>query len=134
MISRACRAGRVAARVTQSGRSVLIAGYFLLNAVPAFAHAHLQSAIPPVEGTIDSAPAAITLTFSEALEPRFSAIEVKDAAGKRVDDGKPHSEAGDAKRFSVGIGKLPPGLYTVDWHATSVDTHRTEGSFHFTVK
>jgi hypothetical protein len=101
---------------------------------PAFAHAHLQSAIPPVGGTVNAAPAVITLTFSEALEPHFSTIEVKDAAGKRVDDGKPHSETDDAKRFSIGVGKLPPGLYTVDWHATSVDTHRTEGSFHFTVK
>jgi methionine-rich copper-binding protein CopC len=106
----------------------------LLVSSAALAHAHLQSAVPPVDGTVDTPPPAITLTFSEALEPRFSTIEIKDAAGKRVDDGKPHSEAGDAKRFSVGIGKLPPGLYTVDWHATSVDTHRTEGSFHFTVK
>ena len=114
----------------------ILAGPILaaLASEPALAHAHLQSAIPPVEGTVEAAPAAVTLTFSEALEPRFSSIEVKDAAGKRVDDAKPHSDAGDAKRFSVGIGKLPPGLYTVDWHATSVDTHRTEGSFHFTVK
>ena len=118
----------------RTGLSSLLAVLLALASGPAFAHAHLQSAIPPVGGTVDTAPAAITLTFSEALEPRFSTIEVKDAAGQRVDDGKPHSEAGDAKRFSIGVGKLLPGIYTVDWHATSVDTHRTEGSFHFTVK
>jgi hypothetical protein len=106
----------------------------LLAPATAFAHAHLQSAIPPVEGTVDTAPTSVTLTFSEPLEARFSSIEVKDAAGKRVDDGKPHGASGDGKSFAIGIGKLAPGVYTVDWHATSVDTHRTEGSFHFTVK
>jgi methionine-rich copper-binding protein CopC len=106
----------------------------VLWTVQAFAHAHLQSATPPVDGTIDTAPSSVTLSFTEALEARFSSIEVKDAAGKRVDDGKPHREGGDGKRLSIGLGKLAPGVYTVDWHATSIDTHRTEGSFHFTVK
>lgn len=100
----------------------------------AFAHAHLQSAIPPVDATVAAPPAAVTLTFTEPLEARFSRIEVKNAAGKRVDDGKPHAASGDGKSLAVGVGKLAPGVYTVDWHATSVDTHRTEGSFHFTVK
>ena len=134
MITRAFRAGGSAARAYLSGRALPLVLPLLLASSAAFAHAHLQSAIPPVDATVDTPPTAVTLTFTEALEPRFSSIEVKDAAGKRVDDGKPHHEGGDAKRFSVGIGKLPSGLYTVDWHATSVDTHRTEGRFHFTVK
>jgi methionine-rich copper-binding protein CopC len=29
---------------------------------------------------------------------------------------------------------LKPGVYTVHWHAVSVDTHRTQGSFQFTVR
>jgi len=29
---------------------------------------------------------------------------------------------------------LSPGRYSVRWHAVSVDTHRTEGAFQFTVK
>jgi methionine-rich copper-binding protein CopC len=28
---------------------------------------------------------------------------------------------------------LKPGSYTVTWHVLSVDTHRTEGSYSFTV-
>jgi methionine-rich copper-binding protein CopC len=134
MISRAFRAGRSAARSFLSGHAPLLVVALLLASPAAFAHAHLQSAIPPADATVDKSPAAVILTFTEALEARFSSIEVKDAAGKRVDDGKPHSEGGDAKRLSVGVAKLAPGVYTVDWHATSVDTHRTEGSFHFTVK
>jgi copper resistance protein C len=29
---------------------------------------------------------------------------------------------------------LAPGVYIVNWHAVSVDTHHTQGSFEFTVK
>ncbi len=44
-------------------------------------------------------------------------------------------EAGDQKVLIVPIAKpLSPGLYTVHWHAVSVDTHHTQGTFEFTVK
>jgi hypothetical protein len=33
----------------------------------------------------------------------------------------------------IQLPKLPPGTYTVIWHVTSVDTHKTEGNFKFTV-
>jgi copper resistance protein C len=33
----------------------------------------------------------------------------------------------------VTLPKLPPGTYTVNWHVTSVDTHKTEGNYTFTV-
>lgn len=114
--------------------SILLALPLFLASTAAFAHAHLQSAIPPVDGTVDTAPSIVTLSFTEPLEAHFSTIEVKNAAGKRVDDGKPHTVSGDGKSFAIGVGKLAPGIYTVNWHATSIDTHRTEGSFHFTVK
>ncbi|MEJ1978863.1 MAG: copper resistance protein CopC [Acetobacteraceae bacterium] len=39
----------------------------------------------------------------------------------------------DAVHLVLGLPALPPGLYKVIWHATSVDTHRTEGSYSFTV-
>jgi methionine-rich copper-binding protein CopC len=35
--------------------------------------------------------------------------------------------------LSVQLPKLVPGTYTVSWHVTSVDTHKTEGNFQFTV-
>jgi methionine-rich copper-binding protein CopC len=33
----------------------------------------------------------------------------------------------------IGLKPLAPGSYRVRWHALSVDTHNTEGSFSFTV-
>lgn len=101
---------------------------------PGLAHAHalLRSAQPPVGGTVRTAPAQVEITFSEAVEPRFSVITVTDGAGKQVDRGNVHTD-GDAHRLAVGLGMLGPGAYRVEWHATSVDTHKTEGSFSFTV-
>jgi copper resistance protein C len=99
----------------------------------AFAHALLQLASPSVGGTVRVAPGAVALTFSEEVEPRFSSIEVTDAAGHAVTSGAAHAEAGDARHLLVGLARLAPGTYRVVWHVTSVDTHKTEGSFTFTV-
>jgi len=99
----------------------------------AYAHAQLRRAEPPVGGTVRGSPALVELTFSEALEPRFSTITVTDAAGTQVDKRDLHVVLGDAKRLAVSLGAVPPGAYTVVWHATSVDTHRTEGTFTFSV-
>jgi methionine-rich copper-binding protein CopC len=33
----------------------------------------------------------------------------------------------------VNVGSLAPGSYSVTWHALSVDTHKTQGSFSFRV-
>lgn len=101
---------------------------------PAFAHAHLRSAAPAVDSTVAAAPREVAITFSEGVEPKFSTIEVDDPAGKRVDKQDTHTAPGDAKVLSVGLPPLPPGTYKVIWHATAVDTHKTEGSFTFTVK
>ncbi len=113
-------------------RQLLMAGVLLsLSPAAAFAHAHLSSAMPAENATV-SAPTQVSLGFTEALEKRFSTIEVQDSSGKRVDDGTIRPETSPA-RLSVGLPKLPAGTYKVVWHATSVDTHRTEGNFTFAI-
>jgi methionine-rich copper-binding protein CopC len=99
----------------------------------AFAHAQLRRADPPVGATVHSPPTQVELTFSEAIEPRFSTVTITDAAGVQVDKRDLHAMPGDAKHLAVSLGALPPGIYTVIWHATSVDTHKTEGTFSFSV-
>ena len=98
------------------------------------AHAHLRTAVPAVGGTVPASPPAVAITFSEGVEPRFSTIEVQDAAGQRVDRNDVHTAPTDNKVLSVGVPQLAPGTYTVVWHATAVDTHKTEGAFQFTIK
>lgn len=113
---------------------VLAALALLAGSGAAWAHAHLKTATPAPGSTVQASPDAVTIDFTEGVEPRFSGIEVQDAAGRRVEKGAAATAPSDNKRFSVGLQPLPPGLYTVSWHATAVDTHKTDGTFQFTVK
>ena len=107
---------------------------FALAATQAFAHAQLEKATPGVGSTV-SAPSQIRLEFSEGVEPRFTALTLTGSGGASVPLGKASVEAGDQKVLIVPIAKpLSPGGYTVKWHAVSVDTHHTQGTFEFTVK
>lgn len=106
----------------------------LTNVDTAQAHAHLRSATPAVGGTVQASPPEVTISYTEGVEPRFSSVEVQDAAGKRMDKQDAHVAPGDNKVFSVGLPQLAPGIYSVTWHVTAVDTHKTEGTFQFTVK
>ena len=83
--------------------------------------------------TVTQTPNEVTIVFTGAIEPRFTTIQVTDERSQRVDDSQFHSFAGDAKRLSVGLRGVSPGTYVVTWHATSVDTHQTDGSYRFTV-
>ena len=106
----------------------------VLAASAAFAHAQLQKAVPPVGATVSS-PSEIRLEFSEGVEPKFSGVTLKAEGGAAEPLGAASVEAGDNKVLIVKVAKtLAPGLYTVNWHAVSVDTHHTQGNFQFTVK
>ncbi len=113
----------------------LAAALLFLGALasPALAHALLRKATPGVGSTVTAAPATVTLVFSEGVEPTFSTIAVSDARGARFDSGDPRTAPGDEKTLIVALKALPAGVYTVEWHATSVDTHKTQGKFTFTV-
>jgi methionine-rich copper-binding protein CopC len=107
---------------------------FVFAAPAAFGHAQLEKATPAVGGAVTS-PAEIRLKFSEGVEPRFSGIVLTVEGGAAVPLGKPSVDPADSSVLIVKVGKaLPPGLYTVTWHAVSVDTHHTQGDFQFTVK
>jgi methionine-rich copper-binding protein CopC len=111
----------------------LILAALLLAPAAASAHARLESAIPPAGSTVARAPAELALTYSESIEPHFSKVAVTDATGARMDQGDLHVDPQDATHLLVPVKPLPPGSYTVTWHAVSVDAHRTQGSYHFKV-
>ncbi|HEY2618554.1 MAG TPA: copper resistance protein CopC [Acetobacteraceae bacterium] len=111
----------------------LIAAAAFALASHAFAHAFLERASPPVGSEVNSSPPELSITFTEGVELLFSTIEVRDPGGAGIAAGKPHVTPGNDRRLIIDLPKLPPGIYTVIWHATSVDTHKTEGSYHFTV-
>ena len=102
-------------------------------ASPAFAHAFLERASPPVGSEVAGSPPELSIVFTEGVEPLFSKIEVDGANGAPIATGKPHVAPDNNRRLIVELPKLSPGTYTVVWHATSVDTHKTEGNYKFTV-
>ena len=110
---------------------ILFTSLFLatFSNVAAHAHAFLDHASPLVGSTVASAPHEVALTFTQNLESSFSSVQVTDA-NARVDQGKAQI-SGNSMR--VGLKSLSPGTYRVRWHALSVDTHKTEGSFTFIV-
>lgn len=115
--------------------SVWLAGGILCLLAPlAHAHASLKIALPAANAVVATAPAQVELSFSQALEPALSRIEVRNATGERVDRDAAHAIDGDAHRLGVSLKPaLLPGAYRVDWQAASVDTHRTTGNFSFQV-
>jgi len=105
----------------------------LMAATPAAAHALLEHAEPAVGSTV--APVdTIRLHYSEPVEPRFSSVTLTDEDGTKVPGDKPALDPADSTVFVLHLpAPLRAGRYKVDWHVVSVDTHRTEGSFGFTV-
>ena len=62
----------------------------------ALAHAMLMKAEPAVGGSVAPAPGQLVLHYSEGVEPRFTTVQVFDAAGTRVDRDDLQTAAGDA--------------------------------------
>jgi len=110
--------------------SLCLGGGVLFAPRAALAHAMLEQASPAAGAVVHGTPKRVTLSFSEALEPAFSNIAVNDVAGHDV-AAAPSSVSGT--KMEVALRPLRPGSYRVTWHALSVDTHRTQGAFSFTV-
>lgn len=99
----------------------------------ALAHAHLDRSTPAAGSMMKDAPKEVVIWFTEAVEPKFSSIEVRDAKGTTVQDGAASSVPGNTAQLRVGLKPLAPGTYTVKWRVLSVDTHRSQGDFSFRV-
>src|SRR5262245_63512164 len=97
-----------------------------LAAGEASAHASLDRAEPRVGNKVASPPREVTLWFTQKLESAFSTITVTNAAGERVDTGKPRVSG---NRMSAPLRPGGSGTYHVTWRALSVDAHTTDGSF-----
>jgi hypothetical protein len=113
--------------------SGLVGLALLAQVSPACAHAFLEHASPPVGSEIATSPSVLAITFTEGVEPLFSTIELRGPNGAAVPAGTPYTAPDNNTVLSIQLPKLPPGIYTVIWHVTSVDTHKTEGNFQFTV-
>ena len=97
------------------------------------AHGFLEHSDPSVGSKVHSAPAAVRIWFTEAIEPRFSSIQVFDATGKQIDKKDTRSDPSNRSLLQVSLPRLGPGTYKVVWGVVSVDTHVTKGDFTFQI-
>ena len=113
-------------------RKLLIVSLLIapLATTAAHAHAFLDHASPAVGSSVSSAPGQVVLTFTQNLEASFSTATVTGPGGASVATGKAQVSG---NTMTVGLKALGPGSYKVHWHALSVDTHSTEGTFTFHV-
>jgi methionine-rich copper-binding protein CopC len=105
----------------------------LFGASLAQAHSYPDHSSPLAESVLARSPAKVSIWFTEALEPKYSAIDVTDADGNPVKSGRSTLDPKNPTLLEVRLKPLMPGRYTVKWHVTAVDTHATQGEFSFTV-
>jgi methionine-rich copper-binding protein CopC len=109
---------------------IAVLSLFSAGTFEADAHAFLDHAEPRVGSTMTVAPREVALWFTDNLEPAFSKVTVTDSSGQQVASGKANI-SGTVMR--VPLRAIKAGTYQVSWHALSVDTHATEGTFTFRV-
>ncbi|MFD7625135.1 copper resistance protein CopC [Streptomyces sp. NPDC059851] len=104
-------------------------------AAPATAHAALTASDPEEGAVVATAPAQVTLSFSEQVAMGDDSIRVLDPQGKRVDTGELRDMcSGSTVRYGTALHSgLPDGTYTVAWQAVSADSHPISGAFTFSV-
>ena len=116
-------------------RRALIPAALLGAIVPGtvFAHAFLDHAVPAVGATVSAAPRQVQLFFTQDLEPAFTGATIAGADGQPIAIAAAAVNPQNRAELVLNLPQLPPGHYKVSWHALSVDTHRTEGSFSFDI-
>lgn len=112
--------------------SFAIAALFAVDSA-AWAHASLAQSEPQANAKLGSAPKQVQLQFTEALEAKFSGIEVTDLAGKAVTAEKATVDSSTPTALQLSLPTLKPGAYKVRWNAVTRDGHRVKGEYGFTV-
>jgi len=95
----------------------------------ASAHAELLQSNPGPGAVLDSAPAEVTLVFSEPVTPAGAGIKVFSPSGRQV--AGPVVTVGPQLRSAVGAAET--GTYVVSWQVFAADTHPSRGVFSFSV-
>ena len=99
----------------------------------AWAHAFPSGEQPRVGSTVDTPPTQVVIKFDNPIEALFAKLQVTDDGGHEVTTGPP-VRSDDKLSLAVPLKPgLPPGDYHVQWSVVSVDGHRTEASYIFTI-
>lgn len=102
---------------------------------PAAAHLKLQSSSPAQGDTVRTSLTEVRLTFTQAVEPRYTTITLLDNAGNALELGTlvPIGE-GKTTQFVYRLTHpVVSGDFVVQWKTAGTDGHVVSGSFDFTV-
>ena len=101
------------------------------------AHAEPERANPPINGTVNAAPAIVEIWFGEEATTDGTSISVFAADCTRVDLGDSAVDLYDPEHKHVSVTLKPDlsdGTYTVQWQSVSAeDGDEASGSYIFTV-
>ncbi len=77
-------------------------------------------------------PQALTLNFSEGIEPWFSGATITGPQQELIKTRPAKRNEQDKTQLIIPLEQpLKSGAYTVDWHVVSVDGHKTKGKYTF---
>ena len=126
---------RTAAALRLGVVAAALAALWLFLLTPAAgAHALLVSSSPAANSPLSQSPHQLLLTFSEAVDPKLSFVNVMDSSGHPAAGvSKAQGVAGKGTQLRVTVSSpLTRGVYTVTWQTvSSVDGHVATGSFPF---
>ncbi len=124
--------------MTRAGRIVVtlvavVLGVAIIPSV-ASAHAYLIRTSPTASGVLNAPPRQVSLTYDEAVEPRFAIISVTNVDGRQETTTPVRRSAANPDTLVVGVRpRLAEGWYLIYWRAISVDGHPVQGAFTYAV-
>lgn len=109
-----------------------ILGVGIVLAAPATAHATVVSSSPRDGDRLQSAPAAVTITFDEPVGLGY--LHVTNQNGTRVDAANATHPGGNATKITDRLRSgLGDGTYTASFRIVSADGHPVAGTIRFVV-
>jgi copper transport protein len=111
-----------------------IVGSCWLLPAPVTAHAELIRATPTPNATLGESPQAITISFTEPVDPGTAFIDLLDGSQVRIPGVGPVTVEADGRVVRASVPELAPEIYTVSYQVVStVDGHATTGRFAFRI-
>ncbi|WP_254557394.1 CopC domain-containing protein YobA, partial [Salmonella enterica] len=90
---------------------------------------------PAANAAVTASPQALTLYFSEGIEPGFSGATITGPQQVLIKTRPAKRNEQDKTQLIFPLEQpLTSGAYTVDWHVVSVVGHKTTGKYTFSVK
>ncbi len=108
----------------------IVAVGLLVRPGPAWAHAALTGTAPADGAVVHERLTSVVLTFTEAVDGRFTTVVVTGPDGRSCSDGPVRVSGYDVVQPVRPSGQ---GRYRVAWRAVSDDGHPVQGQFGFTI-